>query len=102
MSPNPGGMLDLKDIVGRNREITRCWSVLERQGLVLGGERRIGKTHILKKMHEEGHAGFVTVYQELEGIQSLSELVRELYHAVSALLRGPGKLKAAALEVWER
>jgi hypothetical protein len=52
-------------------------------------------------MHEEGHPGFVTVYQELEGIQSLSELVREVYHAVSALLRGAGKLKAAALDVWE-
>ena len=101
MKINPGGMLDPKEIVGRNREIARYWVVLERQGLVLGGERRIGKTHILKKMHEEGHPGLVTVYQELEGIQSLSELVRELYHAMSALLRGAGKLKAAALDVWE-
>jgi hypothetical protein len=101
MRINPGGMLDPKEIVGRDREIARYWSVLGRQGLLLGGERRIGKTHILRKMHEEGHPGFVTVYQELEGIQSLSELVRELYHAVSALLRGAGKLKAATLDMWE-
>lgn len=97
---NPGGMLDPREIVGRDREIARYWSVLERQGLLLGGERRIGKTHILRKMHEEGHPGFVTVFQELEGIESLSELVRELYHAMSTLLRR-GKLKAAALDLWE-
>jgi hypothetical protein len=101
MKINPGGMLDPKEIVGRDREIARYWSVLERQGLLLGGERRIGKTHVLRKMHEEGHPGFVTVYQELEGVQSLSELVRELYHAVGARLRGAGRFKAAALGLWE-
>jgi hypothetical protein len=54
MRINPGGMLDPKEIVGRNREIARYWSVLERQGLVLGGERRIGKTHILRRCTKKG------------------------------------------------
>ena len=50
MQINPGGCLDTKDIIGRDNEIDRYWRVLQRQGLVLSAERRIGKTHILFKM----------------------------------------------------
>ena len=52
MQINPGGRLDTKDIIGRDNEIDRYWGVLQRQGLVLSAERRIGKTHILLKMRE--------------------------------------------------
>lgn len=58
MQINPGGRLDIKDIIGRDDEIDRYWRVLERQGLVLSAERRIGKTHILFKMCEECQGGF--------------------------------------------
>ncbi len=51
---NPGGRLGVEDIVGREQEIQRYWKILERQGLVLGAERRLGKTHIVLKMHELG------------------------------------------------
>ena len=34
MQINPGGRLDIKDVIGRDNEIARYWSVLERQGLV--------------------------------------------------------------------
>jgi AAA ATPase domain len=101
MRINPGGVLGVDETVGREAEIARYWSVLARQGLVLGGERRIGKTHIVKKMHALGRPGFVTVYQEVERVHSLVELVRSLYTAVRARLDGLGKLKASALDVWE-
>ncbi len=101
MKPNPGGALGVNDIVGREDEIARYWTVLERQGLVLNGERRIGKTQIVKKMHTLGRSGFVTIYQELEAVHSLTELVRALYIAVRARLDGLGKLKASFVEAWE-
>ena len=53
MQINPGGRLDIKDVIGRDHEIDRYWRVLDRQGLVLSAERRIGKTHILLKMRDE-------------------------------------------------
>ncbi|WP_437335018.1 AAA family ATPase [Sorangium sp. So ce394] len=101
MRINPGGSLGVDEIIGRETEIARYWSVLARQGLVLGGERRIGKTHIVKKMHALGRDGFVTVYQELEAVHSLSELVRTFHRAVRDQLDRLGKFKASALEVWE-
>lgn len=101
MKPNPGGALGVDDIVGRETEIARYWSILERQGLVLGGERRIGKTQIVKKMHTLGRAGFATIYQELEAVHSLTELVRAIYIAVRARLGAVGKFKASVLEAWD-
>ena len=52
MNINPGGRLELNEIVGRDELIERCWEILERQGLILTGERRIGKSHIVFKMNE--------------------------------------------------
>ena len=49
MQINPGGRLQPEDVIGRDREIARYWQVLDRQGLVISAERRIGKTHILCK-----------------------------------------------------
>ena len=65
MQINPGGRLDNSDIIGRDDEITKYWRILQRQGLVLSAERRIGKTHILFKMREECQAGYVPFYQDL-------------------------------------
>lgn len=99
MRINPGG-LAAENIVGREREIARYWKILDRQGLVLAGERRIGKTHIMAKMHEVGRPGFVTIYQELEAVHSLTELVRSVYVAVNAHVSRTAQLKAKAVEIW--
>ena len=50
---------------GRDNEIARYWGVLERQGLVISAERRIGKTHIVLKMRDECRSGFLPFYQDL-------------------------------------
>jgi len=97
---NPGGRLSGEDIVGREGEVRRYWKVLERQGLVLGAERRLGKTHIVLKMHETGHDGFVTFYQDLERVHSLLELVRSLYRTVNHQLSDLGKVKKKAIDFW--
>lgn len=97
---NPGGQLDLDEIVGRQAEIRKYWKILGRQGLVLSAERRIGKTHIVRKMQGENRDGFATFYQDLEGIHGLTELVRALYRSVEHQLPAMKKAKSAAIAAW--
>ena len=73
MQINPGGRLDTQDVVGRDSEIARYWRVLERQGLVISAERRIGKTHIILKMRDECRPGYLPFYQDLEAVHSIAD-----------------------------
>ena len=82
MQINPGGRLDIKDVVGRDREIDRYWRVLRRQGLLLSAERRIGKTHILFKMRAECQSGYAAFYQDLEAVHSIADLIRSIFGTV--------------------
>ena len=70
MQINPGGSLDTKDVIGRDDEIARYWRVLERQGLVISAERRIGKTHIVWKMRDECRPSYLPFYQDLEHVHT--------------------------------
>lgn len=79
MQINPGGRLKPEDVVGRDREIARYWQVLDRQGLVISAERRIGKSHILYKMEEECPDSYLPLYQDLEAVHSVGDLVRAIY-----------------------
>ena len=81
MQINPGGRLSTEDVVGRDDEIARYWRVLERQGLILSAERRIGKTHIVLKMRDERRSGYLPFYQDLEAVHSTPELIRSIYGA---------------------
>ena len=94
MQINPGGRLDTKDIIGRDQEIDRYWRVLQRQGLVLSAERRIGKTHILFKMREECQGGYLPLYQDLEAVHSIADLIRSIYATVPQSSGGLPDLKA--------
>jgi uncharacterized protein len=91
----------MSDVVGRTGEIARYWKILERQSLVLGGERRIGKTHIVLKMHEEPKEGFVTFFQELEKVHGVLELVRALYSTVGSHLSRSKRAKAKLIAAWD-
>ena len=94
MQINPGGRLDIKDVIGRDNEIDRYWRVLQRQGLVLSAERRIGKTHILFKMREECQSGYLPFYQDLEAVHSIADLVRSIYETVQQSLSTLPNVKA--------
>ena len=82
MQINPGGRLNTKDVMGRDNEIGRYWQVLQRQGLVISAERRIGKTHIVLKMRDECRSGYLPFYQDLEAVHSIPELIRSIYDTV--------------------
>ena len=94
MQINPGGLLNTKDVKGRDNEIARYWGVLERQGLVISAERRIGKTHILLKMRDECRSGYLPVYQDLEAVHSIADLIRLIYSTVQQSSSTPPTLKA--------
>lgn len=94
MQINPGGRPNTKDVMGRNNEIARYWGVLERQGLVISAERRIGKTHIVLKMQDECRNGYLPIYQDLEGVHSIADLVRSIYGTVQQSSRASPSLKA--------
>ena len=44
MKANPGGQIDLEEIVGRDQIIEQIWDTLEQQSITMNAERRIGKT----------------------------------------------------------
>ena len=94
MQINPGGRLNTRDVVGRDAEIARYWGVLERQGLVVSAERRIGKTHIVLKMRDECRSGYLPIYQDLEAVHSIAELIRSIYGTAGQSSGTPPDLKA--------
>jgi len=96
MQINPGGRLNTKDVMGRDNEIARYWGVLERQGLVISAERRIGKTHIVLKMRDECRSEFLPFYQDLESVHSTAELIRSIYATVHRYLNSLPGLRARA------
>ena len=101
MQINPGGLLDTKDVVGRDAEIARYWHVLERQGLVLSAERRIGKTHIVLKMRDECRSGYLPFYQDLEDVHSITDLIQSIYTTIGRSSNTSHRLKAY-LAKWSR
>ena len=94
MRINPGGRLNTEDVMGRDNEIANYWRVLERQGLVISAERRVGKTHILLKMQDECRSGYLPFYQDLEAVHSIADLIRSIYGTVQRSARTPPGLKA--------
>ena len=94
MQINPGGRLNTQDVMGRDNEIARYWRVLERQGLIISAERRIGKTHIVLKMRDECRSGYLAFYQDLEAVHSLADLIRSIYSTVQQSLSTLPGLKA--------
>ena len=50
MKANPGGEIDPKDAVGRDRLVETIWDSLEQLSIIIVAERRIGKTTVAKYM----------------------------------------------------
>ncbi|MEE8113269.1 MAG: hypothetical protein V3T23_02830 [Nitrososphaerales archaeon] len=99
MQLNPGGRLNTDEIIGRDSEISRYWTILQRQGLVLSAERRIGKTHISFKMRDNCRPEFVPFYQDLEGIHTVESFISSIYRTVNDTLSRSSKLKSR-LATW--
>ncbi len=80
MRANPGGEIALDEVIGRDRLIRRLWDALEHQSVVLIAERRMGKTSVIKKMAAECPDERVTLYRDVEGLDTPHAFAERVYH----------------------
>ncbi|MEM8672360.1 MAG: AAA family ATPase [Cyanobacteria bacterium P01_G01_bin.67] len=90
---NPGGQISPQEIVGREDLIESLWSRLSQQSLIFSGERRIGKSSILKKMTAEAPEEMLPIYRDLEGIRTPIEFVEAVWQDTETYLRDTGKAR---------
>lgn len=100
MRANPGGIVSPADVIGRDRLIARLWATLERQGLVLVAERRMGKTAIIKKMEAEPPPGLRVLYLDIEGVSRAGELVECVAQAIRVRFGTSGKAAKWLADLW--
>ena len=90
---NPGGQIAPKEIVGRDELIASLWDKLRQQSLIFSGERRIGKSSILKKMTAEPPSDLLPIYRDLEGIRTPIEFVEAVWQDTETYLREVGQAR---------
>jgi len=90
---NPGGQISPSEVVGREELIASLWDRLRQQSLIFSGERRIGKSSILKKMTAEPPTDMLPIYRDLEGIRSPIEFVEAIWQDTETYLRDTGKAR---------
>ena len=100
MKANPGGQIDIKAVIGRERLIQVLWETVEQQSLVITAERRIGKTTVIKKMSLEPREGWVPVYQDLEHCHTAAEFAMAVYKEIHQFLSGKGKAARRVKELF--
>lgn len=66
LSPNPGEMSDPDDLVGRERELARLHEAVTAGGAYVTGERRMGKTWLVKRLQEELVETVTAIYVSAE------------------------------------
>lgn len=98
MKSNPGGQIDVKMAIGRDRLIHTLWESIEQQSLIITAERRIGKTTVIKKMRAEPVSGWVPVFQDLERFHSAAEFAMSVYKEIHEFLGLKGKTMRRAKE----
>ncbi len=89
----PGGQISPDEIVGREELIESLWDRLRQQSLIFSGERRIGKSSILKKMTAEAPPDMLPIYRDLEGIRTPIEFVEAVWQDTETYLRKAGKAR---------
>lgn len=82
MRVNTGGILAPQDVVGRDAFIESLWRTLERQGIVLVAERRMGKTSILIKMKAEPPPDTLVLMSDVEGASRVAEFIELLLREI--------------------
>ena len=87
MKSAPGGQLAIEDIFGRDPFIEKLWRALESNSVRMEAERRIGKSHILRKMNAQPADGWETVSMDLESINSAAEFAQQVSLRVDERLK---------------
>lgn len=66
LSPNPGGVGDPDDLVGREQELARLHEAVLAGGAHVTGERRMGKTWLVKRLLEDLDETVTAIYVSAE------------------------------------
>ena len=88
---NPGGIIDPRNVIGRDKLIGEIWRRLEQQSIILSAERRMGKTTIINKMQAEAGEKRLPIFHDLEGIKSAVEFVEAIWQDAVTYLSAKGK-----------
>ena len=96
---NPGGQIDPKNVIGRDKIIETIWDTLEQQSIRITAERRIGKTSIIKKMCAEPRPGWTPIFQDLEKFHSTSDFALGIYREVAQFLGKQSRMTRHANEI---
>ena len=102
MHVNPGGIVVPSEVMGRDALIEQLWKRLQKQGLILSSERRIGKTTILKKMEAEPKPGFRLIYRDVEGCSNTADFVTKVTSDIDACLTSHQAFKEKLREFWRK
>ena len=76
MKPNPGGILQISDIVGRDELVTYLQSTITQQSILLVAERRTGKTHVLEKFKATAPSNWAVIKRDIGALRSAAEFVQ--------------------------
>lgn len=98
MKANPGGQIDLKEVIGRDQLIEIIWETIEQQSVVMTAERRIGKTTIIKKMVEQPNPHWKPVFHDLEKCHTAAEFAMTVYRDVDRFLTAKKKSARRTVE----
>ena len=97
---NVGGPIDPEHLVGREIELARIFEAFTSVGVVLTGERRLGKTSLARLVERHAHGiGWDVVRQSAEGFTTLTDFSAAL---VSRLEDASPRLRKAATSIMER
>jgi hypothetical protein len=87
---------------GREAFIQQLWETLKTQGFQLLGERRTGKTTVVKAMNREPRAGFQAIYLDCEGLKTPTEFVEAVATKLEEYLPGDRRMANLLREVWTK
>jgi uncharacterized protein len=93
MQINPGGSLALDQIRGRDGLVAHIRESLKAQSLILVAERRMGKTHVLRKLEHEPSEDCIIIRHDLEGMRSADEFVTYVLQDIAEHRKGFEKLR---------
>ncbi|WP_295393207.1 hypothetical protein [uncultured Thiodictyon sp.] len=99
MKANPGGQIELAEVVGREQLIEQIWDTLEQQSIRMNAERRIGKTTIIRKLCAEPRPGWVPMFQDLERYHSAREFALSVYREVDRFLSARARIARRSKEL---
>jgi hypothetical protein len=88
MRANPGGLLNLTDIVGRDAFIRQLWDAIDRNSVSLEADRRVGKTSVLRKMCAAPPFGWEAAYLDVGKARSATEFAEIVAAEVFKRLNG--------------